>query len=58
VDDAQAARTLAHELAHLLLHDGAQAVARRELAEVEAESAAYPLIWTHPPTHTTWHALL
>lgn len=29
------------ELAHVLLHDGVQAGARRELAEVEAESVAY-----------------
>jgi hypothetical protein len=41
VDEAQAAKTLAHELAHVLLHDGVQAAARRELAEVEAESVAY-----------------
>ena len=41
VDGAQAAKTLAHELAHVLLHDGIQAVARRDLAEVEAESVAY-----------------
>ncbi len=33
--------TLAHELAHVLLHDGVQAAVRRELAEMEAESVAY-----------------
>lgn len=41
VGDAQAAKTLAHELAHVLLHDGIQAVTPREVAEVEAESVAY-----------------
>jgi N-terminal domain of anti-restriction factor ArdC len=41
VDGAQAAKTLAHELAHVLLHDGVEALARRDLAEVEAESVAY-----------------
>lgn len=38
VDDAQAVKTLAHELAHVLLHEGAPC---RGVAEVEAESVAY-----------------
>jgi antirestriction protein ArdC len=42
VSDAQAAKTLAHELAHVLLHDGAAyALGCRGLVEVEAESVAY-----------------
>src|SRR5207249_4796746 len=42
VTDAQAAKTLAHELAHVLLHDGsAYALGCRGLVEVEAESVAY-----------------
>jgi hypothetical protein len=42
VSDAQAAKTLAHELAHVLLHDGAEyALGCRGLVEVEAESVAY-----------------
>ena len=40
VSDAQAVKTLIHELAHAMLHDG-QAVASREIAEVEVESVAY-----------------
>lgn len=39
VEAAQAAKTLAHELAHVLLHDGA--LGCRGRAEVEAESVAY-----------------
>ena len=40
--DAQAAKTLAHELAHVLLHDGtAYVLGCRGLVEVEAESVAY-----------------
>lgn len=42
VDGAQAAKTLAHELAHVLLHDGTEyATGCRGRAEVEAESVAY-----------------
>ena len=42
VSDAQAAKTLAHELAHILLHGPADiAGAKRSLAEVEAESVAF-----------------
>jgi hypothetical protein len=42
VSDAQAAKTLAHELAHVLLHDGTEyALGCRGLVEVEAESVAY-----------------
>ena len=42
VSDAQAVRTLAHELAHVQLHDGtAHALGCRGLVEVEAESVAY-----------------
>jgi antirestriction protein ArdC len=42
VTDAQAAKTLAHELAHVLLHDGTEnATGCRGRAEVEAESVAY-----------------
>ncbi|HET9733518.1 MAG TPA: ArdC-like ssDNA-binding domain-containing protein [Acidimicrobiales bacterium] len=42
VSDAQAAKTLAHELAHVLLHDGTEYVLGcRGLVEVEAESVAY-----------------
>lgn len=39
---AQAAKTLAHELAHVTLHDGAEyATGCRGRAEIEAESVAY-----------------
>ena len=39
---AQAAKTLAHELVHCLLHDGTEyALGCRGRAEVEAESVAY-----------------
>ena len=42
VDDCQACRTLAHELGHVLLHDGTEyAAGCRGRAEVEAESVAY-----------------
>ena len=42
VSDAQAAKTLAHELAHVALHDGTEyALGCRGLTEVEAESVAY-----------------
>jgi antirestriction protein ArdC len=42
VDPAQAVKTLAHELAHVLLHDGTEyAVGCRGRAEVEAESVAF-----------------
>jgi antirestriction protein ArdC len=42
VDDSQACRTLAHEVAHILLHDGTEyAAGCRGRAEVEAESVAY-----------------
>ena len=40
VSDAQAVKTLIHELAHALLHDGPSMVSR-EIAEVEVESVAY-----------------
>jgi antirestriction protein ArdC len=47
---AQAAKTLAHELAHVLLHTGTEyALGCRGRAEVEAESVAYSLIWTGVP---------
>jgi hypothetical protein len=40
--DAQAAKTLAHELAHVLSHDGTEyAAGCRGVVEVEAESVAY-----------------
>jgi N-terminal domain of anti-restriction factor ArdC len=42
VDDRQAAKSLAHEVAHVLLHDGSEyAAGCRGRAEVEAESVAY-----------------
>jgi DNA primase len=41
VDDAQAVKTLAHELGHVLLHDGTSRPECRGIAEVEAESVAY-----------------
>ncbi|MBW3643399.1 MAG: ImmA/IrrE family metallo-endopeptidase [Actinobacteria bacterium] len=42
VGPAQAAKTLAHELAHVLLHDGTEyLLGCRGRAEVEAESVAY-----------------
>lgn len=48
VDDAQGAKTLAHELAHVLLHDRSGLAwslcmepGSRRLAEIEAESVAF-----------------
>jgi hypothetical protein len=41
VAPAQATKTLAHELGHVLLHDASRVSSGRELAEVEAESVAY-----------------
>jgi len=42
VDDAQAVKTLAHELGHVLLHDnGVTALVCRGVIEVEAESVAF-----------------
>lgn len=46
----QAVKTLAHELAHVHLHDGTEyATGCRGRAEVGAESVAYSLIWTGGP---------
>jgi len=61
VDDAQAVKTLAHELGHVLLHQSGQptdpsdprhlrdstTVHRPRVAEVEAESVAYLVAATH-----------
>ena len=52
VDDAQAAKTLAHEAGHVLLHDPASLGERttahcRGTQEVEAESVAYLVAATH-----------
>ena len=42
VDDAQAVKTLCHELAHVELHNGTEyATGCRGRAEIEAESVAY-----------------
>jgi hypothetical protein len=41
VSPAQASKTLAHELAHVLLHGPDQPTRERHVAEVEAESVAY-----------------
>jgi antirestriction protein ArdC len=41
VSPAQASKTLAHELAHVLLHGPDQPARARDIAEVEAESVAY-----------------
>ncbi len=38
---AQQAKSLAHELAHSILHEGGYAATPRELAELEAESVAF-----------------
>jgi len=67
VDDAQAVKTLAHELGHVLLHDfnaqaGTSAVDCRGVVEVEAESVAYLVTASHGlasdtytfPYVTTW----
>jgi DNA primase len=65
VDDAQAVKTLAHELGHVLLHNpasGEPLVECRAVAEVEAESVAYLLTAAHGlpsdaytfPYVTTW----
>jgi antirestriction protein ArdC len=53
VSDAQATKTLAHEIAHMLLHCGeegghtADAMLHRSIAEVEAESVAYIVANVH-----------
>ena len=41
VDEAQAVKTLAHELGHVRLHDASRITTDRDLAEVEAESVAF-----------------
>jgi hypothetical protein len=41
VSPAQASKTLAHELAHVLLHGPDEPARERNVAEVEAESVAY-----------------
>ena len=47
VEPAQAVKTLAHEFAHVLLHDGSEyAQGCRGRAEVEAESVAYLILST------------
>jgi DNA primase len=46
VDDAQALKTLAHELGHILMHDGHERLDCRGVVEVEAESVAY-LVTAH-----------
>ncbi len=47
VEPAQAVKTLAHELAHVLLHDGTEyAMGCRGRAEVEAESVAFVVLTT------------
>ena len=51
VTDAQGAKTLAHELAHVLMHDGtAHALGCRGLVEVEAESVA-DVVRRRRPSH-------
>lgn len=50
LSDAQAVKTLAHELGHVLLHTSPtdrQAVTCRGMAEVEAESVAFTVTATH-----------
>lgn len=49
VDDAQAVKTLTHELAHILLHTGEDPAADpcRGIKEVEAESVAYLTLASH-----------
>lgn len=43
---AQQAKTLAHELAHSILHEGGYAKTPRDLAELEAESVAFVVCGT------------
>lgn len=53
VDDAQAVKTLAHELAHVLLHSNRNDFECRGVIEVEAESVAYLVTAAHNlPTDT------
>lgn len=48
VSDAQAVKTLAHEVGHMLMHfDDPDAPAHRGLAEVEAESVAFIVAGAH-----------
>lgn len=50
IDDAQAVKTLAHELGHVLTMDASQVLTyndQRELREVEAESIAYIVTAAH-----------
>lgn len=48
VSDAQAVKTLAHEVAHMMLHmDSDDAMTHRGLAEVEAESVGYIVAGAH-----------
>lgn len=47
VDEAQAVKTLAHELAHVRLHGPDQPNSSREQREVEAESVAYLIMSSH-----------
>lgn len=47
MDDAAMVKTLIHEAAHVLLHDGAGQVLAREVKEVEAESVAYVVAAAH-----------
>ncbi len=47
VDDAQAVKTLAHEVGHVLLHQNQGSRDCRGIAEVEAESVAYMVTSAH-----------
>lgn len=48
VSDGQAVKTLAHEVAHMMLHmDGDEAMTHRGIAEVEAESVAFIVAGAH-----------
>lgn len=48
VSDGQAVKTLAHEVAHMMLHmEGDDALAHRGIAEVEAESVAFIVAGAH-----------